>query len=680
MSTTHRIESGRGVLAWVAALVALIGGVAMAQPGDALPGLGGKGGSKGGFDLSGLGGLEDDAPEVTVSASASMTRVSPGGPFAIAVVMDFKPGWHAWPSAAQDVLPESVAQFAIRTTVDVTNADWLGGLGTTQWPEPHEEANPLGDPPTVPAYSGRSIIYVPLSVAEDAEPGVRTLEVTLGWQACDDTVCLQPESRTLEVEFEVVADPSAAEGAADASLFEGFDPAGFTTIGSVGAGAGPDPAVSGPGAEFFGVRLTFLEGPGGWIGLLLLAALGGIVLNLTPCVLPVIPIKVMTLTKHAGEHRARTLLLGAWMAAGVVAFWVALGIPAVLFSSFSDPSKIFGIWWVTGGIGVLLALMSLGLMGMFSITLPQKAYMVNPNADTAFGSFLFGVMTGVLGLPCFGFVAGALLSAAATWPQAVTLGVFGGIGIGMAAPYLVLAAKPSLMKWVPKTGPASELVKQVMGLLLLAASAFFIGAGALAFIGGRPEWLVDLPWWGRVVHIWIIALLAILAGGWLLVRTLQITKKPGFRVVFALVGVVIGGAATAYAADASLKAKNDFWLPYTVELWAEAIDEGEVVVMDFTAEWCLNCKALKAAVLNREPVKGELLSERVTPIIADLTSDRAAGWDKLRELGQTGIPTLAIWGPGLGAEGVWISNAYTAEQVMQAIRSARGDRVAAAAR
>src|SRR5262249_2310417 len=151
-----------------------------------------------------------------------------------------------------------------------------------------------------------------------------------------------------------------------------------------------------------------------------------------------------------------------------------IGLPMAFVSSLDPTRFLFGHWWVTLGIGLLIALMGLGIMGLFSINLPQAVYMINPKADTAHGSFLFGVMAGGLGLPCFAFVAGGLLAGAAALPTLTILIIFTCLGIGMGVPYLILAAKPGLIEKIPRTGPASELVKQVMGLLILAAAGLFV--------------------------------------------------------------------------------------------------------------------------------------------------------------------------------------------------------------
>ena len=662
--TTHVLRA----LALALAAVLLTAGPAGAQSGS------GRFGS--GPDAASLfGAPQDDAPEVTVEAVASRDRLRPGDQLTVAVVLRFKEGWKVWPSADQDVLPAEFARFAVRTTIDVAGPPaWIDAVGPVQWPEPKLSTVPNltgAGAVEVPTYTGTAVAFVPTLVAADAEPGELTLALEVGYQACDESVCLPPE--TVRVQVPVVIDAEAAGAESPSDVFASFDAAVYADLSAGSGVAQAAREVDASSRSFFGIALPSADGVLGVVITALLAAVGGFILNLTPCVLPVIPIKIMAISQHASSP-GRSMVLGIWMAIGVTAFWVGVGLPVALFAGVADPSRLFGIWWVTVGIGLIIAAMGVGIMGLFSIQLPQKVYAINPQADSAWGSFVFGVMTAVLGLPCFGFVAGALLAGSATMPPALIMTIFTSLGVGMALPYLVLSAKPSLVDSIPRTGPASELVKQVMGLLLLAAAAYFIGSGALAWISERPSLALDLPWWGRTVHWWAVAAFVVVAGLWLVWRTLAITRKPVPRVAFSVVALALAGAAVAYAADVTNKARSDFWIPYTEADLAAAIDEGQVVLIDFTAEWCLNCKALKAAVLMREPVKGALLDTGVTPMVADLTSSRAEGWEKLRALGQTGIPTLAVYGPGLPEP--WIANAYTPEQVMTAIDRARGARSA----
>ncbi|CAN0577126.1 unnamed protein product, partial [Laminaria digitata] len=228
-----------------------------------------------------------------------------------------------------------------------------------------------GNPIQYKVYGDRAIVYVPFSVAADAALGERALEIKVRYQACDDTICLAPDQATVATTLQISADaPISAELG---ELFTGYDP---TKAAASDGGASPpagdsEPSNASPAGTFFGIALPG-GGLGGFLVLGLLGAAGGLVLNLTPCVLPVIPIKVMTLSQHAGEHRGKAAMLGFWMALGVVAFWAALAIPVLTLQNFTDPSRIFGIWWLTAGIGLLIAIMSLGLMGMFQINLPQK--------------------------------------------------------------------------------------------------------------------------------------------------------------------------------------------------------------------------------------------------------------------------------------------------------------------
>lgn len=620
------------------------------------------------------GSVGQPEQEVVVSAALSTSKAAPNDQVVIAVTLDIAPGWHTWPN--KPVLPPALAGFPAVPT-EITLKDLPEGIkiGPIQWPEPKPEiVNYTSESMEILFYKGEAIAFVPLLIEEGATLGARTITVEVSYQACDDSICLQPTSETRTLNLDIVALADRGDIAAPGATFSKFNPAVFADSGAWGreqpTGATSSHTPSTP-REFFGITLPTADSAGGIVAIVALAALGGLILNLTPCVLPVIPIKVMTISQHGGTP-GKSFLLGLWMAIGVVAFWVGIGLLAVTATSFADPSRIFGIWWVTLGIGAIIALMGVGIMGAFTINLPQSVYMVNPKADSAWGSFVFGVMTGVLGLPCFGFVAGALLASVATQPASVSLAIFAGIGAGMALPYLVLSANPKWLSKVPRTGPASELVKQVMGFLMLAAAAYFIGAGLIALVADRPYLAKQLHWWA-------IAFFASIAGLWLIVRTFQITKKPARRAVFSVIGLALGGLATLWALDSTSTAREKYtdtaWIAFEQSELDAALARGDVVVLDFTAEWCLNCKALKAAVLDVEPVKSRVREEGVVTMTVDLTSTSAPGWEKLRALGQTGIPTLAIYGPGIDAP--IISNAYTSSQVLEWLEQARGAAVAA---
>jgi len=615
---------------------------------------------------SAVAGAAAQPDPVGVSASVSVERVRPGGEAIVAVVLDHDEGFHVYPN--KPTIPEEMGDFrAIATTIEPSLPDGITP-GRIQWPEEHTVVvNYTGTPAELRVYEGRAVAYVPIRVAPDAAPGERRIELAVHYQTCNDFACFPPETETVSVTITI--DPAAPVASADPEVFASFDASVYADPEAWGG------QIAASGDEGGAYRRKFLgliaippiDSALGIGAVALIAMLGGFVLNLTPCVLPVIPIKVMTITQHAGENPRRVITLGLWMAMGVIAFWTGIGLPVAFVGGFVDPSIIFGVWWVTLAIGLIIAAMGLGIMGWFSINLPQKAYMINPKADSVPGSFLFGVMTAVLGLPCFGFVAGALLAGAATmqWWQVLT--IFASLGVGMALPYFVLTLNPKWVNALPKTGPASDLVKQVMGLLMLAAAAYFLGASFVSVAAGRG-W--DMPWWGRAVHWWVIGALGVGAASWLVWRTIMITQRALPRVLILGIGAVIALGGAGAAANQTSHLYHNFWVPYTPESFEAALANGKVVVLDFTAEWCLNCKTLEATVLSRDPVRPQLLSEGVVPMAADLTAMSAPGWNKLEELGSQGIPLLAVFAPGDPVP-VWQEGAYSGSQVVAAIDKAR---------
>jgi thiol:disulfide interchange protein DsbD len=237
----------------------------------------------------------------------------------------------------------------------------------------------------------------------------------------------------------------------------------------------------------------------------------------------------------------------------------------------------------------------------------------------------------------------------------------------MALPYGVLAAFPSLLKKMPRTGPASELIKQVMGLLLIAAGCFFLGSGFSGLFVTPPDPPSKLYWW-------VVALAGIVAGGWLAVQTMRITKAAGNRVIFGGIGVVILGISVLIGITQTSPGPIN-WTYYTADRLAEAKARGDVVVIDFTAEWCLNCKALESAVLNPKQVSSLLNSPGVTPIKVDLTGNNTAGNELLKAFERITIPLLVVIKPD-GTE-VFKSDTYQQQQVIDALRDASGGRITA---
>ncbi len=625
---------------------------------------------------AGEGGRE---PAAAARAVAQKSVVRPGDTIAIAVVLKHGKGFHSWPN--KPVIPKELGGdfTAIPTTIEVPGLPAGARVVGIQWPPPRAvKVNFTGAPIDLMSYPGQMVAYVAVALDPTIKPGPAAFQIKLSHQACNDSTCLQPETFDLSVTVEVAApgEPRGAPTLNEPDLFKDLKPSGAAPVDA----SSPVPTMR---PSLFLFELPDPSGPIGMLVLFLVSALAGAVMNLTPCVLPIIPIKVMTLTQHAGSP-GRAVILGLWMALGVVCFWVVIGLPMAFVSFSLDPSRlIFGTWWVTLSLGVIIVAMGLGIMGLFSIQLPQSAYLVNLKADTPWGSFVFGIMAAVLGLPCFGFVVGGLLAGAATLPAVAIMIVFTGLGVGMGAPYLVLAAKPGLVEKIPRTGPASELVKQMMGLLLLAAAAFFVGAGLKTLVHEKPYLSETLGWWAVAFFITIAAL-------WLTLRTFQVTKATWPKVVMPALAALAVAGIVAFANDWTNVAREDYlrrrattsdtlvpgaWNSYTPERFKKAAESGKVIVADFTADWCIICKSLKRGVLDRDPVHAELAKDDVIPFEVDCSSNSAPGWKFLNELGQTGVPTLAIFGPGL--ERPIIFNAYTPSMVVGALAKARSGIAAA---
>jgi cytochrome c biogenesis protein CcdA len=616
----------------------------------------------GGAPLEGEVEYGDSRDQVKVEVTPSRTRVAPGDELVIAVTFSMEPNWKIY--AGDQPMPEEY----YRTRIVAEAAEESGLVAYprhVQWPA-HKVIEFFGE--ELPVYEGTATVYLPVLVREDAAPGEASLVVRPVFQSCDDRICLAPTplppergrhaapewveyGHTVTIEIVPAGEIGAEDRVVDEELFGAFEADRFDRIRS----GAPEPEMIS-----FGLFELNVAGAAGLVLLWVVAMAGGLILNMTPCVLPVIPIKIMSLSQQAAS-RAKCFSLGVAMGLGVIGLWLAIGSTIAVFGYFTSTNELFQHPPFAIGIGVIIAVMAVAMSGLFSLNLPNWVYRVNPSHDSYHGSFGFGIMTGILALPCTAPFMGAAIAIAATFTPTLALTVFAAIGVGQALPYVVLAAFPRLVKRIPRAGPASDLVKQVMGLLMLGAAAFFLGIGLSAAFVSPPDPPSRVYWWA-------VAFFVVLGGLWLGYKTFSITPSLAKRVVFGGLGVALAGAAL-YGAGRLTDRGPIPWTYYTAERLDQALSDGEVVVLEFTAEWCLNCKFLERTVLFTGPVIEALAASGVHPMKVDLTGNNPHGNELLNRMGRRSIPLLVVIDPNAGP--VLAEDWYTQGQVLQAIEQAK---------
>ncbi len=595
----------------------------------------------------GISSAQNRVPDKAFSLKTawSVDSARPGDTAVLAVVLRIKEGFHVNADERQ-IVPIKDLQL-LPTKVTVLEADQGLRLVAPIYPEPIPFNASYVDKPLM-AFAGQTIIYLPVNLSETLLPGVSpALVLEVAFQPCSEQYCLMPEKIRLDADIEIIA-PTASVTPINQKLFSDYED-------GLPAEVSEDVAFG-----MFGWTFSIDGSSRSGLALLLLtAAFGGMLLNFTPCVLPLIPIKIISLS-YAAKNRRQCVLLGVFMSLGVLVFWLGLGTMIALVSGFSATNQLFQYPGFTITVGLIIAVMAAGMFDFFSLRLPGFVYMIHPEQDTLHGSFGLGVLAAVLSTPCTAPFMGAAAAWAATQPPASTLAVFSAIGIGMAVPYLILSVSPHWVSKMPKTGPASVLVKQVMGLFMLAAAAYFIGVGAEVLFSSASEPSSRLYWWP-------VMFFALIAGGWMAWRTLWIASKPFAKLFFVVLGVGIMSLSALAGVHLTDKGPID-WVYYTPERFEQATEDGKVVVMTFTAEWCLNCKMIEQGILDSPKIVELLADEDVMPMKVDITGNNPDGKKKLKQVGSLTIPLLVVFSPT--GKQVYKSDFYTAKQLRKAVTEA----------
>jgi len=379
-----------------------------------------------------------------------------------------------------------------------------------------------------------------------------------------------------------------------------------------------------------------------------------------PCVLPVLPLKAIGFYEASQHSRGKCFLLGAIFCLGMLSMFGILAFLIII--SGKAWGELFAYGWFVWSIVAVLVVLAIGQLGAFSIMLPNSVYSYVPSHTSYMGNYLFGGFTAILSTPCTAPMFLGLLLWAVGQPNWLGVMTIMTVGAGMALPYLILASFPSLARKIPRSGPWSELVKQYMAFLLLAVAAWF-AAGRL--ISGND-------------YMWIVTGMVIIGCLFLLIRTIQLSPTIKGVGISAGIGVVLTSAMLYFTLMLTGAVHTLIaWKPFTQEVFEQAIGSGQIVMLEFTANWCANCKELEARVFTDRRTADAVERLSVITIRADLTHSDAPGWDKLRKISEAGgIPLTMIYSPELN-EPIALSSIYTTENLISALNRAAGDQLAA---
>jgi thiol:disulfide interchange protein len=460
-------------------------------------------------------------------------------------------------------------------------------------------------------YTKTIVVHVPVTIASGTT--APAIHGKIRYQACDSNACYPP-----------VNAPFSIGGAATTSAAATTAPITTTATELISPQA---TAVSTSPPRIFGFALTSDAYLLAFFG----AFIVGMVFNVMPCVLPVVPLKIMGFYEVSQHDRKKSILLGAIFSAGLIA---SFGVLAILIVALRviNWGGLFQQTWFTLIIVVVLTVMAVSLFGFFTVNLPGGLYRFTPRHDTYTGNFLFGVLTAALSTPCtFGMFVG-LLTWALSQPASIGVGLIMTVGVGMAFPYFVLSAFPEAARNFPRTGPWAEVVKQMMGFLLLAAAVYFAQPLYSRFVSESAFW-------------W--TLFAVIAAGaiFLVTRTMQIAPRVRPRAIAVCVALLI--VAPSFAVTRRLAVRAFEWEPYSEQTVAQARASGKPVLIDFTATWCGNCHYIEGFVLHDPKVIDAVRDRGVIMIKADVTYDGTAAGALLDKLDPArAIPLTALYLPG----------------------------------
>jgi thiol:disulfide interchange protein len=399
--------------------------------------------------------------------------------------------------------------------------------------------------------------------------------------------------------------------------------------------------------------------------------LGGIILNLMPCVLPVISLKIFGFIQQAGQSRQKILRSGIAFAGGIFAWFIGLALLLIALKAAGREITWGGFQFTNPyfvlALSVIVLVFALNLFGVFEISLPQgvtRGLLSSTSGQHEAGSFFQGLFATVLATPCTAPFLGTALGFAFAQSPAIILLMFVAIAAGMSAPYLLLCAQPAWLRFLPKPGPWMLHVKQFMGFLLLATLLF------LLYVVGAQRGLEGAIW--ASCFLLVISVACWMKGAFVL-PTASIAKRT-LVLVLMLVLVLASGVYfigekfhSANIASANSRLPGD-WQAFTPERLQAELEQGHSVFVDFTAAWCLTCKFNEANVLESSAVREAFQRHAIVKLKADWTNGDPVITKLLQQFGRPGVPLYVLY-PGKSDQPIVFPELLTKSMLLEKLET-----------
>lgn len=603
--------------------------------------------------------------EVRVQVVSQYDPVGPNQTFLIAVLLDIQPDWHLYPNPVKGevigLLPTSIVPTPT-SGLSILNIYYPPGV-------PYEDKILKS---VYDVYEGKVAIYIEAKTTDVVGPKL-SIPLQLDGSVCGGKSgsCIRWQE-TDSIQIQVTNNPEEIRKQ-QPQLFETLDRTQYARIDLDGEKADGVPvstnsitlqnsgneAVVMPDYQAVEYDDRANLSAGDWVTPILLALVAGVILNLMPCVLPVIPIKVLTLIQQAqseggSEDRLKAVKLSLVFSLGIVLVFVVLGAVMSGFGLFyGQQFQSLAFKFV---MLMIVFILSLSMMGLFEVSLPSSVSNISLVRKGYLGAFGMGVLATLLATPCSAPLLGPVLTWSLSRPPAVTMMVFLVIGIGMAAPYLLLTAFPGLMSKVPKAGPWMIRLKQGLSIVMLGVSAYLV-------------FLFPAIWHLPLIVFCLILAFAIWLG-WQVVGLSSAPARKAWARGIATILIVAGSwwlTTLERGSTDTVDATTENWLVAKLQPLHES---GKTVMVEFTADWCPNCKYVEKTVLDREAFEQKLTETDTELIIADWTDEDLAIKALLAKLGSHSIPFTAVFPGNDPLKPIVLRDIYTLDSILDVLEKA----------